>query len=217
MKRAIVGCGIIKRDIEHLLNDLPYEADIFWLDEKLHEFPENLNKVLQEKIDELTDYDEIILAYMLCGNGLLGIKSNNARLRFIKGDDCIYANLCHRADYADLRRSSIFLSHGWLSTTRNSLAEYERSLEKYGERRTKLIYETMYKNYKHVAYMKLDDTISEEDKQKVEQMAGIMNVEPIYVDGSLELFKDLFYLRENDKICVLEIGKEVTTELFTEK
>lgn len=217
MKRAIVGCGIIKHDIEHLLDDIPYEADVFWLDEKLHEFPENLHKVLQEKIEELNDYDEIILGYMLCGNGLLGIKSNNARLRFIKGDDCIYANLCHRDDYSDLRCSSIFLSHGWLSTTRNTLAEYERTVEKYGQRRARLIFDTMYKNYKHVAYMQLDEEISEDDKQKVEQMAQVMNVEAMYIKGSLELFKDLFYLNDNDKICILEPNTEITVEIFMEK
>ena len=217
MKRAIVGCGIIKQDIEHLLNDLPYEADVFWLDEKLHEFPDNLRKVLQEKIDELTDYDEIILGYMLCGNGLLGIKSGKSTLRFIKGDDCIYANLCHRDDYTALRSSSIFLSHGWLSTNRNSLSEYQKTVEKYGEKRAKRIYDAMYKNYKHVAYMQLDDEISEEDRLKVDEMAQIMTVEPLYVKGSLELFRDLFYLKENDKIYVLDADKEITMEIFMEK
>lgn len=217
MKRAIVGCGIIRKDIEHLLEDLPYEADVFWLDEKLHEFPDNLRKVLQEKIDELSDYDEIILGYMLCGNGLLGIKSEKSKLRFIKGDDCIYANLCHREDYSDLRRCSLFLSHGWLSTTRNSLAEYERTLEKYGEERTQMIYEALYKNYKYVTYMQLDDEICEEDKLKMDQMAQVMNVEPLYIRGSLDLFKDLFYLKDNDKICVLDADKEITTQIFMEK
>ena len=217
MKRAIVGCGIIRKDIEHLLTALPYEADIFWLDEKLHEFPEKLRDALQEKINELEDYDEIILGYLLCGNGLLGIKSGNSKLRFIKGDDCIYANLCHREDYSELRRTSIFLSNGWLSTNRNGLTEYQRTLEKYGEKRTKMIYEAMYKNYKYVAYMQLDEEVTDDHRKKVSELAEVMDVEPLYVQGSLQLFEDLFQLKDNEKIYILEPGTEITAEIFMER
>lgn len=215
MKRAIIGCSMIKEDIEKLLEHLPYEADIIWMDEHLHAVPTKLHDALQEKINELQDYDEIILTYLLCGNALLGIKSEHSVLRFLRGDDCIYADLCLREDYSQIRFASIFLSHGWLGTERNGLAEYERSLERYGEARTRRIWDMMYKNYKNLVYMKLDsddDTIPEEDRERVEKMAELAKLEIKCLQGSTEMYARLFSLADDPGIAVIEAGHEITAE-----
>ena len=214
MKRAIIGCGIIRNDIESIVKSLPYEADVFWLDADLHNIPENLKTVLQEKIDELCDYDEIIITYALCGNALLGIKSNHSKLIFIKGDDCIYANMCHRSDYMDLRSSSIFLSRGWLSTRRNADVMYRQTLEKYGERRTKMIYDAMYGNYKHLVYMKLEDEVDDETMEKLEKLAEVMDTDILILDGSLEMYQELLELKDSEHIIRLEPGTPVTLDMF---
>ena len=214
MKRAIIGCGIIRSDIEPIVESLSYEADVFWLDPELHNVPENLKTVLQEKIDELGDYDEIIITYALCGNALLGIKSGTSTLIFIRGDDCIYADMCHRDDYMDLRRSSIFLSRGWLSTRRNADVMYQETLEKYGERRTRMIYETMYGNYKHLVYMKLEDEVDPETMQKLEKLSEIMDTDILILEGSLEMYRELLELKDSVHIARLEPGTEVTMDIF---
>lgn len=214
MKRAIIGCGIIKSDIEGIIRELPYEATVIWLDETLHNIPDNLRTVLQETIDGLQDYDEIIITYALCGNALLGIKSEKASLIFIRGDDCIYADMCHRPDYFDLRRTSIFLSRGWLSTDRNPKTEYEKSVEKYGERRTRMIYEALYHNYKHLVYMKMEDELDEKTKKTLDDFAEIMDVDILVLDGSVEMYRDLLELRPSEHIIKLPPGTEITQDLF---
>lgn len=215
MKRAIIGCSIIKSDISDIIEGLPYECDVFWMDENLHDFPEKLHAALQEKIDELSDYDEIILSFMLCGNALLGIKSETSRLIFMIADDCIYATMCQRKDYPELRKTSIFTSRGWLSTKRNMMSEYERSAKRYGEERAKRIFEMMYKNYKHAVYMQLEDTVSDENRQKAEEMASKLGLELLYRDGSLDFYRELFDInRSSSRICVLEPGNAVSMNIF---
>ncbi|MBO4360159.1 MAG: DUF1638 domain-containing protein [Eubacteriaceae bacterium] len=214
MKRAIIGCGIIRSDIEPIVESLPYEADVFWLDAELHNVPENLKSVLQEKIDELAGYDEIIITYALCGNALLGIKSDTSTLIFIRGDDCIYADMCHRPDYMDLRRSSIFLSRGWLSTRRNADVMYQETLKKYGESRTQMIYEAMYGNYRHLVYMKLEDEVDPETMEKLEKLAGIMDTDILVLDGSIEMYRELLELKDSEHIARLEPGTEITMDIF---
>ena len=214
MKRAIIGCGIIKSDIEPIVESLPYEADVFWLDAELHNVPENLKNVLQEKINELRDCDEIIITYALCGNAMLGIKSDTSTLIFIRGDDCIYADMCHRDDYMDLRRSSIFLSRGWLSTRRNADVMYQETLAKYGERRTKMIYEAMYGNYRHLVYMKLEDEVDDETMAKLEKLSEIMDTDILILEGSLEMYRELLELKDSEHIARLEPGTEVTMDIF---
>ncbi len=158
---------MIKKDIEPLIKGLGYEYELIWLDETLHNTPQKLHDTLQETIDSLSDCDEIILTYLLCGNALVGIKSDHSELRFLKGDDCICACMSLREDYKQLRTSAIFLSSGWLSSQRSPLTEYDALLQKYGEKRTKTVYNAMYRNYKNIVYMKMD-----ENEEALPQAAG---------------------------------------------
>ncbi len=214
MKRAVIGCGIIRRDIGKIVDGLPYEADVFWLDEDLHNTPAKLHDALQAKIGELGDYGEIILTYLLCGNALIGIGSDTSRIRFLRGDDCIYAQMCLCPEYRELRPRSFFLSHGWLSTSRNSLEEYDRTVEKYGERRARRICDALYRNYRNVVYMKLGGEVPEEDREKVLRFAELAKVEPLYMDGSLELYRKLLWLEDCPEVTVLEAGERVSESLF---
>lgn len=214
MKRAIIACETIKEDLEPLINNIDYEAEVIWLDKNLHAVPQNLNVELQKTIDRLSDCDEIILTYLLCGNALLGIKSDNSLLRFIKGDDCIYADLCLRDDYKDLRCSSFFLSHGWMDTDRNILVEYQATVDKYGEKRAKHIWDVMYKNYKHLCYMELkeDDSLTKEEEERINIMAEYANVDVIHVKGSTLMYEKLLSLEDDPGIAVIDKGHVITFE-----
>lgn len=209
MKRVILGCGVIKKDIEPLIADLDYEADVIWMDDKLHNKPEKLHDALQKQIDELSDYDEIILTFLLCGNGLLGIKSDTSVLRFLKGEDCIYANLCERDDYKELRTSCFFLSHGWLGTEGRSLHEFDRSCEKYGEKRARRIFAAMYRNYKHLAFMTLlpdDPGMDEREAETVKRFAELAEVDVIELKGTDALYRRLLSLEDDPAVSVIPKG-----------
>ena len=214
MERAVIGCGIIRSDIQELVDGLPYEAEVIWLDEELHNRPEKLREEIQKQIDRLSGCGEIVLTYLLCGNALLGIGSDTSRIRFIKGDDCIYAALCSLPEYRDLRSRSFFLSHGWLNTKRNSIEDYRQTAEKYGEKRARRIYDALYRNYRNVVYMRMDGKTPEGDEEKVDQFASITGLEPLYLDGSLELYRKLLYLEEDERIAVLEPGERVSEKMF---
>ena len=214
MKRGIIGCGIIRKDIQEMVDQLPYEAEICWLDEDLHSYPAKLHDEIQKKIDEMSECEEIVLTYLLCGNALVGIGSDTSRVRFIKGDDCIYAELCSLPEYKELRSRSFFLSHGWLNTRRNSIEDYRQTVEKYGEKRARRIYDALYRNYRNVIYMRMNGETPEEDQRKVEEFAAITKLEPRYVDGSLELYRKLLYLEEDERITVLQPGERVSERMF---
>lgn len=211
MKRAIIACGTVKEDLEPIINNIDYEAEVVWMDKSLHSVPQNLNAELQKTIDSLSDCDEIILTYLLCGNALLGLKSEHSVLRFLKGDDCIYADLCCRADYKDLRCSSFFISHGWMDTERNILVDYQNAVARYGEKRAKHIWEVMYKNYKHLAYMELsdNDVLTAEEQARIDAMAEYANVDVIHVRGSMEMYERLLSLKDDPAVAVIEKGHEI--------
>lgn len=221
MKKAIIGCGLIKKDIVGLMDKIDYEYKEFWMDPNYHNFPEKLKEAIIreiEAIDETNEkvptYDEIILTFGLCGQALLGISSRTAIVTFIKGDDCIFADLHSRDDYKELRSSCIFSSNGWLSSRGNILDEYNAMSEKYGEKRAKRMYIALYKNYKHICYMKLENDIIEEDKEKLKDMEQVTGLDTIVRDGSLDLYEDLLYGRRNEFIKTIRPGEKTTLKDF---
>lgn len=211
MRLAVIGCSMIRSDIEPLISLMPEKPDVFWLDEKLHESPKKLGPAIQEVLDSLTGYDEVILTYLLCGNALLGLHCDTAPIRFLKGDDCIYACMCLREDYGELRPRSLFTSRGWMNTGRNPLESYNETLKKYGPRRTKMIYDAMYRNYRHVVFMKLgDDEINDADRERTERFASTLGLDTLYLDGSTELYRKLLVREDGPEINLVEPGHVIT-------
>ncbi|NLZ38430.1 MAG: DUF1638 domain-containing protein [Firmicutes bacterium] len=211
---AIVGCSVIKGDLLPLLTDLPYEADIFWLDEKLHDVPEKLHTAIQKQLDALPDYDHIILTFMQCGNALVGIKSQ-AYLHFLISDDCIGAYLNGRDDYNKLRTSCIFLSHGWLSTKNNMISQYHYAVNKYGEEKAKIIFRAIYNRYKEIAFIRFSgDEVAEAEQEKLRKLAELTGMTVRYLNGSLELFRKLLYFENAENICVLPPNTEIAMQIF---
>ena len=216
MKRAIICCGIIYQDIENVLKSLPYEADIIQLPPKLHNHPDQLTSQLQEEIDKLSGkgYDEIVLTYFLCGNGLLGITARDTPVAFGRCEDCIDACVGHHSEYKDWRRSSIFESRGWLNNGDDQTAEVRAMRQRYDEETVKELYSEMYVNYKKVIYMKMEDTIDPEDLTKAKDFADLVDLDFMITDGTLDVYKDLLAIEHSDNVCVLAPGEKVELSMF---
>ena len=62
--------------------------------------------------------------------------------------------------------------------------------------------------------MKLGGEVPEEDREKVLRFAELAKVEPLYMDGSLELYRKLLWLEDCPEVTVLEPGERVSESLF---
>jgi Protein of unknown function (DUF1638) len=91
MKRyKLISCSIFIREISRLLyNNINSIYPVF-LDLGAHNEPEKLKKLIQEEIDKTKsdDFDAILLAYGLCGNSLVEIRSDHLPLVLPKAHDC---------------------------------------------------------------------------------------------------------------------------------
>ena len=193
MKRLLLGCGTIQKELEEAIERNGLELDIIWLESGLHAVPNELKKELQKHIDEAEDYDEVILGYGLCGNALIDITATHCDILYPKTDDCISAFMCENCRAAELRRDSYFLSRGWLSmkTSDSLIEQFNRVMEQYDEETAQEILEMMYGNYKRIVYLKVENEIAPEDLALAKQRAADMNFDFEIEPATIKLYEKL--------------------------
>lgn len=99
MRIAIIGCSVMNREISHLVSQSRHIVRVWWLRQGLHDTPDLLRTKLQQTIDDIEHENEalpqnlcfeaIILAYGLCSNGVLGLRSRSLPVVVPRCDDCI--------------------------------------------------------------------------------------------------------------------------------
>jgi hypothetical protein len=127
---------------------------VTFLDYGLHRIPKQLNKALQAEIDSVTTPSLIVLGYGLCGNGLKDIQAGIHTLLLPKTDDCIAIFLgsdeAYRKEF-NAHPGTYYLTGGWLEAGSDPLKEYEKYVEKYGQKTADFVMNEQYKNYKRIA------------------------------------------------------------------
>ena len=150
---VVIACKVFQNFIEAYLPD-GLAGEITFLDYGLHAVPRNLKIKLQEQIDCVSEPSLIVLGYGLCGNGLHGIKAGPHTLLVPRTDDCIAILL---GSYATYQREfndtpgTYYLTKGWLESGSNPLVEYQKYVEKYGERQAQWLMDTQYQHYRRLA------------------------------------------------------------------
>lgn len=193
MKRLLLGCGTIQKELEEVIEQNGLELDVIWLESGLHAVPADLHIELQKHIDAAEEYDEVILGYGLCGKALLDITATHCDILYPRTDDCISAFMCENCREAELRRDSFFLSRGWLTmkTSDSLIEQFNKVMEQYDEETAQEILEMMYGNYKRIVYLKVEDEIAPEDLALAKQRAADMNFEFEIEPATIKLYEKL--------------------------
>lgn len=153
---ALIACSMLRDEIELALAQTKLDCKIVWIDRGLHEYPKRLHAGLQAKIDENQDVQVILLAFCLCGNAVLGLRSEKTALIIPWFDDCIHMLMAHKPEAKpQIDAASLYYTRGWLESERFILSDFEAYREKYGPKKAAFIMETMLANYRG---LKLIDT-----------------------------------------------------------
>lgn len=165
-KTKILACAVLAPELEPYL---PENIDCEILDFGLHKSPERLKENLQERINASGDYENIVLAYGLCGMAILGLHSDTSRIIVPRADDCIAILLGSRKAYLKEQRDhpgSLFLSRGWIDGKLDENSPYgevfDSLLNRYGFEKAKRMYEVYerrnpLRHYHRLAYLSTPD------------------------------------------------------------
>jgi N-methylhydantoinase A/oxoprolinase/acetone carboxylase beta subunit len=118
-----IGCGVLKLDIETLVEELNntvnIDIDTEFLEGGLHDVPNRLRSDLQKRIDEASgseEYDRIAVGYGICGRGTVELYARQIPLALPKVHDCIAlflgSDAAYREEFAKCP-GTYYTSAGW--------------------------------------------------------------------------------------------------------
>lgn len=151
MRLAIIGCMVMNREISHLAAESANVVRVWWLRQGLHDTPDLLRQELQRRIDEIEQENQmlhahlrmeaIVLAYGLCSNGVIGLRSHSIPVIVPRCDDCISLFLGSADRYRALFRELAgvyWYNNGWIEqaftpSRENYVRQRAQYAEEYGE------------------------------------------------------------------------------------
>lgn len=127
MRIALIGCMVMNREISHLVSKSYNVVRTWWLRQGLHDTPDMPRMELQRIVDEIEEenlrlrksmrFEAITLAYGLCSNGVIGLKSRSLPLVVPRCDDCISLFLGSAERYRELFEQmpgTFWYNSGWI-------------------------------------------------------------------------------------------------------
>lgn len=151
MRLALIGCMVMNREISHLAAESDNVVRVWWLRQGLHDTPDLLRQELQRRIDEIEQENQklhahlrmeaIVLAYGLCSNGVIGLRSHSLPVIVPRCDDCISLFLGSADRYRALFRELAgvyWYNNGWIEqaftpSRENYVRQRAQYAEEYGE------------------------------------------------------------------------------------
>jgi hypothetical protein len=214
-RRRVIACAtVIEEMLPHLPADVPYEV----LDFGLHLKPQNLKRVLQEKIDEASQHAEVILlGYGLCSMAVVGLRATAATIVTSRSDDCIAIFLGSCAAYRQQfgqEPGTYYLTKGWIEVGDTPFSECERLVEKYGVAKAERMIKLMLENYTRLAFINTGQYDLERYRDYARRNSEKFGLRYEEIEGSPELVKKMIFGPWDEEFVVVSQGEMITYEMF---
>jgi hypothetical protein len=214
-RRRVIACATV---IEEMLPLLPADVSHEVLDFGLHLRPDELKRVLQEKINEASQNAEVLLlGYGLCSMAVVGLQARTAHLVIPRVDDCIAIFLGSCAAYqaqAKKEPGTYYLTKGWIEVGDTPFEEHKRLVEKYGEAKANRMTGLMLKNYTRLGFINTGQYEIEHYRDYASKTAAQFNLRFEEIDGSPALVEKMVHGPWDDEFVVIEPGQAVRYENF---
>lgn len=226
----VIACEIMYRELCHCAANVSPIVDITFMPKGLHDIGSHeMRKKLQHEIDIVDEekYDAILLAYALCNNGIVGLRSK-LPLVIPKAHDCITLLMGSREKYNAYFRDksfTFFKSPGWIERDVNPgenkdsitsklgiSATFDENLEKFGEENAEFLDEMLghwLKNYKSMAFIDTKVGDSKQYELIAKQQADEQSLEFDRLEGDTNLLFRLLNGDWDDNYVVVPAGNDV--------
>ncbi len=214
MGKIIVACQTLRDELRMALKETGVDYPVIYIEAGLHKRPDALHQKIQEELNSMENVDMILMVFGYCGNSLLGITSQHAKLVIPKVDDCISLLLgsCEARKNISNEMGTFFLTKGWLDYETSLLWEYERCVERYGQSRALRVMKFMLGHYKRFMLIDTGAYKIEEVLPSTQRFAETLTMQHEIVSGSLRLLHKLLQGPWDKEFFVLEPGQEITKD-----
>lgn len=209
MAEVLLCCEMLEDEMKLALTRTGAQIPVVWVDAGLHEYPAKLRTELNAKIAKLEqEYDTILLGFCLCGNAMDGIGAQRARLVVPRFDDCIRMLMCKEpGQLPEINCHCLYFTHSWTTHGEFICTAYQKTLEKYGEKKGKRVYQAMLKNYTGI---RLVDTKAFEFapcRAYMQHTADLLELEYGETSGSIRVLEKLLRHEWDQEFYILPPGE----------
>lgn len=215
-KGLVLACSVMEREIRQFQNG---RLEFKFLDYGLHRTPENMAQALQLEINKVSekDYEEIILGYGLCSNGIVGITSKKHRLIIPRIHDCISLFLGSVESYQKQSKEfpgTYYLTPGWIEKGQTPISKFKSYAQSYGEETAKWVLHEEMKHYTRIVFIDTGVYPPEPYRKIAIENAEFLGVSYEELRGSPDLFKKLLQGPWNGDFLIIEKNQCVKQEFF---
>jgi len=206
--KKIIACGSIKPELEKLAGDDP-RLSIRYMPQNLHRLPDKLTGKLQHAIDETGDgFEQVVLGYGLCSNGIVGIRAPKQGLYIPHVHDCITFYLGSREAYHQVfskKPGTYHLTRSWIDNQTDPLGlmknEYTRRV---GSEMAEEAIRTEIRNYQYISFIDTGRSGNESYRDRARENAAYFNKEFIEYKGADTFFRKILFgpYQKPDFICI---------------
>jgi hypothetical protein len=215
-KSLVIACNIMKEELTHAQTD---GVSIVYLEQSMHRTPQKMKGAIQEEIEktEKWDGDQIVLAYGLCSNGIVGIRANRHPLLIPKVHDCITLFLGSNDRYMEEHHrepGTYYLTKGWIEEKKSPLGIFEEYCQRHGRETAEWVIREELKNYTRIALVESELGVEERHRQHARENARFLRLKCEEIQGSLDFFRKIIRGPWDKDFVVLKPGEEATQEMF---
>lgn len=213
--RKVLACATV---MEEMLPLLPPDVTYQVLDFGLHINPPNLKRALQDAIDAAAGTaDEIILGYGFCSMAVMGLRANGCTLVVPHVDDCISIFLGSRDEYKKQIKAepgTYYLTKGWIEVGDTPFSDYDRLVEKYGEKRADRLIRLSIKHYTRLALIDTGRGEMDHYRAYTQRLAERWDLRFEELQGSNSLVRKMLTGPWDDEFIVVPPGEAIRYEHF---
>jgi len=211
----IIACEMMENEIKKAIEETGVQYPVAWLERGLHSSPEKLRAALQEKLDALPAGETALLAYSQCGNAALGLVCSCSRMVIPNFADCVrlmLSDMPGHVNEADMH--TLYSSKGWLDSDRSMRAEYKKCLDKYGPKRTDMVYREILKGYCNFCLMDTGAYRIEDYEKKAKETAELFHLNYKTCPGYIRVYKKMFQGEWDQDFIVKNHGEALSLDDF---
>ena len=219
MRSVLVACAMVEDEVARALEETGAHPDVEWVERGYHDRPDTLRNELQRRIDaaEARGADVVLLAYGLCGNGTVGLRTGRAWLAIPRYDDCVNLMLSvgERTRRALADAGVMYLTGGWSKAEATDMAALrERYVRRFGERRAGIVMRGMFGGYRGVSVIETgcydEAPVVERARRDAEALGVWCRREP----GSIRVLEKLVAGPWDEDVLVYPPGSPIRQQDF---
>jgi hypothetical protein len=190
-----------------------------FLERGLHRTPPRMTIAIQDKIHQADDeVDYIVLGYGLCGNGIVGVKTEKQPLVIPKAHDCIDLFLgSHEARQREAQKApgTYYLTKGWIEDGKPPLALVEEYMQRYARETVEWLISEEFKHYTRVVLIDTGVCDLFTYRNHARANADFLGVAYEEIQGHLAFFEKMVKGQwDKDEFIILQPGEEITQRMF---